>query len=156
MVMLAKEHPLGEVGSAALYPGCDVVRLAPGGWPIAAGEEASTVSGREPDPLTRGEPPLLTAHVDRRAIGGEEHRHDPRLADMPLDGSDADRDRLSFESAAAGATCEVAFGDEHAHRRRVCGKHHGVCLDAETHQLHEGVQSELLGGPLVAHKIFGT
>jgi hypothetical protein len=54
--MSAEEDSAVEVGCAAVpLPVIDVVRFAPGGWAIAAGEEASAVSGGEHNPLAGGE-----------------------------------------------------------------------------------------------------
>ncbi len=51
-----EQHPIDEVGSTVLpVPFVDVMCLALAGWPMAAGNPASTVSFGEGNPLALGE-----------------------------------------------------------------------------------------------------
>jgi len=46
----AEQAPVVEVGRPAVGPGEDVVRFAPGRWPVTAGPDAAAVAVAEPDP----------------------------------------------------------------------------------------------------------
>jgi hypothetical protein len=155
VVVSAQEDSVGEVGAAAVAPGNDVMCLGPGGWPIAAGEQASAVSGGEADSLPGRVQPLFAADVDDSTGVVEGHGHDSGFAAVSFDGGDADGRGLPFEPASAGPAGQVALRDQHANGGAPGGQDLGVGFAAEADQLDEGVQGDLLGGAVVAHQLVG-
>ncbi len=65
----ADEREVGQVGGPAVAPVGLVVGVAPGGWPVASGEDASSVPDGPGDPLVAGGEPDLAAQVQTAAPG---------------------------------------------------------------------------------------
>lgn len=128
-----------------------MVCLGPGGWSLAPGEAASAVARGEGDPLPLGEGALLPPDVEHLPVPVEPDRHRPRLAHVPLDGGDAHRVRLAFESRDPAPLPQVPVGDVQLHDRAP-GAEHAAVVDegSETEALSEFVGGSTLTGNQLA------
>jgi hypothetical protein len=153
VVMSAQEDAVGNIGSAALRPFVDVVGLGPGDGPVAAGEPASSIPGRERDALPCGEGSLGSSDVENLTALVELDGNATTLAEVALDGGDADRVELPVDPAKATALAQVAIGNVDLHHR-VTRTEHGaiVHIGGDANQLDEGIDRDLVVAALVTNE----
>ncbi len=155
--MSAEQDSVGDVGAAVISePFVDVMRLAPGGWSVAAGESASSISHRQTDALPRREQPPLAADIDDLAGGVEVDRDRSAIAELALDRADAERGGLAFDPTAARAARQVVVGDHDAHGGRLGAYDLGSSIRSQPDQLDERVDGDLLGRAGVGGQLLGT
>ena len=154
----AQQNTVRDVGAAVFsMPGHDVVRLAPGGRSLAAGEPASAVARGQADALSGGEQALVAPDVDHLAAGVEVDGHRAVGADAAFDRGDRDRCALPFEVSGSAAAGQVGVGDEHPHGRRASAEDGAVVgRRSEANQFDERVECDLVGRARVANEPFGA
>jgi hypothetical protein len=125
------------------------VHFAPGGWAIAVEKSTATVACGEGDSLPWVEQTLRAPDIDGLASRVEPDRDRAPIADLTLDGGDADRCVLALDLARAGATTQVVVGDKHANRGALGADDFRRGGGADPDQLDEGIDGQLPGGAFV-------
>ena len=80
VVVLAHQAQVRQRGGATVLPRDDVMGVAIGGWPVAAGEHTALVAGVQRLPNRRGDESVLLADVEHPGRSAEHDRQDVGVA----------------------------------------------------------------------------
>ena len=117
VVAAAEQHQVVEVGGAAVLPGCEVMRVAPAGRPLAAGEGAVPVTVHEGASLGFGDEAGVAAEVEDLLLAVHDHAADRTVAGEPLDRDAGDRPDVFQFGAHRGEVDGLAIGESDRHDR---------------------------------------
>jgi hypothetical protein len=91
VVQSAEQHPVIQTGDTAAVPRLNVVGVAPGHGPAAAGVCAATIADGQSFPDRGREQPLTAPHIQRCPSIIDDHRSDRAVAGDQVGGGGADR-----------------------------------------------------------------
>lgn len=118
--MSTEQDAVFKIGRTTVtLPVSDVMRLRPGGRPLASGPATSAVSCCEGNALSRGEEALFSTDIDCLPVVIEHDGDRSRSADDAFDGFQGNRVGLTLGSTAASPRGECSTRNEHSHCR--CG-----------------------------------
>ena len=104
MVVKAEQIKIFGVGLAAVDPVDSMVGFGPGGWPVAAGPDAATVTGDQEMPEAGADGAGTAAEVEDFGIGAVDGGDDPGVARHPAGGSGGQA--LPFRGAGGAESVE--------------------------------------------------
>jgi hypothetical protein len=151
-----QQHPVGDIGVPVVAePLPDVVHLAVRDRPITVRPDTSPVPCGDRLLLFRGEESLGSPEVEGLSFVTEQDGEDAGVADGPLHRLDGDRFGLPLNEAIPGPGPVVLLRDQHLHLGPTDRK--DVFVDGRTgfDDGDEGVESDLLRGPLIPRHLLG-